>query len=166
MKTVSVEHEYSQGLEEVYAVFRNPDFYIAKFEGIGDRNVQVLDHGEDDDGFWIEIDRDVPADVPGILKKFMGEWNSMGQTENWSEDDDGYHNELELQTRGVPLDISGKMFLTGDDSGCVNRVVMYLKSNVPLLGGQLEKFGAVRTQEGLDAEYDFIRDYLDSRGGA
>jgi hypothetical protein len=57
------------------------------------------------------------------------------------------------------------MFLTGDDSGCVNRVTMYLKSNVPLLGGQLEKFGAIRTQEGLDAEYDFIRNYLDSRGG-
>jgi hypothetical protein len=161
MKTVKVEHHYSHGLDEVYRAFSDPDFYIAKFEGIGDRNVKVVDHGEDDEGFWIEIDREVPADAPGMLRKFMSEWNSMGQTENWTRDNEGCRNELELFTKGVPLEITGEMFLSGDEESCVNRVVMSLKSNVPLLGGALEKFGAERTREGLDAEYEFISGYLD-----
>lgn len=164
MKTVEVIHEYDHPVDEVYAAFTDPDFYIAKFEGIGDRGVQVVDDGEDDDGFWVETYREVPADVPGVLRKFLSEWNAMTQTENWSANEDGYYNQLELISKGVPLDISGEMFLSGDGESSVNRVVMYLKSSVPLLGGQLEKFGAVRTREGLDAEYEFIQGYL--AGGA
>lgn len=159
MKKVRVENRYEHSLSKVIDVFTEPDFYVAKFEGIGDRNVEVVQHG-DDDGFWIEIERQVPADAPSILKKFLGEWNQMGQMENWYEDGDGYRNDLELFTHGVPLKITGTMLMSGDEESCVNRIEMRLASNVPLLGGHLEKFAAVRTQQGLDDEYEFIQGYL------
>lgn len=161
MMKVRVENHYDHGLEEVYAAFREPDFYVAKFEGIGDREIEIIESGEDDDGFWIEFERMVPADAPGMLKKLIGDWNQMGQTENWSADGDGYRNDLELHTHGVPLNIDGTMLLTGDDESCVNRIEMRLSSSVPLLGGHLEKFAATRTKKGLDDEYDFIRAFLE-----
>jgi len=162
MQVVSVENRYDHGLGVVYSAFCKPEFYAGKFEAIGDRDVEVTDHGEDDDGFWIETKREVPADVPGVLKKILNEWNSLTQTENWSPDGDAYRNELELLTSGVPITITGTMRLSGDDETCVNRIEMRLSSSMPFLGGQLEKFASTRTRKGLNDEFEFIREYLDA----
>jgi hypothetical protein len=164
MKKVTVENHYEHGIEAVMTEFRDPDFYLQKFEWVGDRNVQVNGHGEDDEGFWIETRREVPADVPGVLKSILGEWNELVQKERWVADGDGYRNELELQSEGVPVSISGTMQLTGDENHCVNRIEMRVSSSVPLLGGQLEKFVAAKTLQGLEYEYDFISQYMDLPG--
>jgi hypothetical protein len=164
MKTVKVKNDYDYSLATVHGVFTDPEFYQKKFEGIGDRNVQVLEFGEDEQGtgFWIELTREVRSDVPGLLKKLLGEWNALKQVEYWYENEGGYRNDIELTSDGVPIQISGFMQLNGDGDSCVNRVEMQIKSSLPILGGQLEKFAAGDTQSGLEKEYDFISSYLES----
>ena len=83
--TVEARHDYDFDLETVIEAFTDPEFYEAKFEGVGARKVEVLSSDRDDDVFTVETRRDVPLEVPGFLKKVLGEWNTMIQSERWDQ---------------------------------------------------------------------------------
>ena len=160
--TVEASHEYEHPVETVIAAFRDPDFYLEKFEGVGARDVEVLASSFEDGVFTIETQRDVPLDVPAALQTFLGSWTTVLQNEEWIEGDDGeYLNELEINSEGIPAVITGTMTLTPTDHGCVNEVVMEIDCAIPLIGRKLESFVAASTEEQLDAEYEFIQEYLD-----
>ncbi len=165
MKKVTAVHEYEHDVETVYEAFTDPDFYVDKFEGIGCRNVEVLESSEDDDGgFQVEVHREVKADAPAILQAIIGEWNTLIQSENWQivEDGEEYSNELDIESESTPVSISGTMTLTADGEGCVNEVELRISCSVPLVGRKVEDFVAKDSLANLDAEYEFIQEYLDS----
>ncbi len=158
--TVRARHQYSHPVAKVWKVFTTPEFYQDKFEGVGARNVEVLSSDSGDGEFSIETTREVPLDVPSVLKTFLGEWNAMLQNEHWVEEDGEYLNELEMSGDGVPARMTGSMRLKPSGKGCVNEVEITIKAQVPLVGKKLEAFIAKGTEGQLAAEYDFIRGYL------
>jgi hypothetical protein len=162
--TVRARHEYRHPVRKVWAAFSDPEFYQAKFEGIGHRNVEVVSTESGDDGFSIEVSREVPLDVPGFLRGMLGEWNLLLQNERWTEAGKGvYTNELEIEARGVPAAMTGTMRLSASGKGCVNEVAITIRASVPLIGGKLEQFVSRDTEATLAAEYAFIQDYLEGR---
>lgn len=162
--TVRARHEYRHPVSKVWAAFSDPEFYQAKFEGIGHRNVEVVSTESDAAGFSIEVSREVPLDVPGFLRGLLGEWNLLLQNERWTEAGKGvYTNELEIEARGVPAAMTGTMRLSASGKGCVNEVAITIRASVPLIGGKLEQFVSKDTEATLAAEYAFIQDYLDGR---
>ena len=165
--TVEVSHEYDHPVETVHEAFTDPDFYLAKFEGIGARDVEVVAAGEDDGVFTIETRREVPLEVPAALKTFLGVWTTVIQTEEWVEGEDGeYLNDLEISSEGVPARMSGSMRLYGaEGGGCVNEVSITIECGIPIVGRRLEAFIAGNTEDQLDEEYEFIRAYLDEFAG-
>lgn len=161
--TVRARHEYKQPLAKVWAAFSDPEFYQAKFEGIGHREVEVVSAQREGDEFSIEISRQVPVDVPGVLRGLLGEWNTLLQAERWAPAGSNvYANELTIEARGVPAAMQGRMKLSASGKGCVNEVEITIRASVPLIGGKLEQFVARDTEATLAAEYDFIQGYLDS----
>jgi hypothetical protein len=162
--TVRARHEYRHPVRKVWAAFSDPEFYQAKFEGIGHRNVEVVSTESDADGFSIEVSREVPLEVPGFLRGLLGEWNLLLQNEHWTEAGKGvYTNELEIEARGVPAAMTGTMRLSASGKGCVNEVAITIRASVPLIGGKLEQFVSKDTEATLAAEYAFIQEYLDGR---
>ena len=159
--TVRARHEYSHPVETVWSVFTTPEFYQEKFEGVGARDVEVLSSDSEEGEFTVETRRDVPLDVPAMLKTILGEWNTMFQTEHWAEGAQGeYLNELEMSGEGVPADMHGTMVLRPTKQGCVNEGEITIKAHVPLVGRKLEEFVARGAEAQLAAEYEFIRKYL------
>lgn len=162
--TVRARHEYRHPLKTVWAAFSDPEFYQAKFEAIGHRNVEIVSTEEGAGEFTIEVSREVPLEVPGFLRSVLGEWNTLLQTERWNaEGAGGYANALQIEARGVPALMTGTMRLSGKGKSCVNEVAITIRAAVPLLGGKLEQFVARDTEATLEAEYAFIQDYLDAR---
>jgi hypothetical protein len=160
--TIEATHEYDHDLETVFGEFTNPDFYVAKFEGIGARNVEVIASSDEDGVFIIETSREVPLDVPGALKSLLGGWTTIVQTEEWSETADGECvNRLEIMSEGVPARMSGTMHLYATDAGCANEVSITIDCSIPLIGGRLERFVGATTAEQLEDEYAFVRAWLD-----
>ena len=160
--TVEAVHEYTQSVETVYAAFTDPDFYVGKFEAIGARNVEVLSSASEDGVFTVETTRDVPLEVPGALKSFLGGWTTIIQNEEWTETEDGeYVNDLVLTSDGVPATISGTMHLYATDTGCANEVTITISCKIPLVGGKLERFVGGSTAQQLADEYEFIQHYLE-----
>jgi hypothetical protein len=162
--TVRARHEYRHPVRKVWAAFSDPEFYQAKFEGIGHRNVEVISTEADADGFSIEVSREVPLEVPGFLRGMLGEWNTLLQNERWTEAGKGiYTNAFEIEARGVPAAMTGTMTLATKGKGCVNEVEITIRAAVPLIGGKLEHFVARDAEATLEAEYDFIQEYLAAR---
>jgi hypothetical protein len=160
--TVRARHEYRHPVNKVWEAFTDPEFYQAKFEGIGHRNVEVVSSERDEDGFIIETSREVPVDVPAVLRSILRDWNTLLQSEHWLEEGKGvYTNELQIEARGVPANLSGTMRLSARGKGCVNEVAITIRASVPLIGGKMEQFVARDTEETLAAEYEFIREYLE-----
>ena len=159
--TVRARHEYDHPLAKVWEAFSDPDFYQQKFEGLGHREVEVVSAENDGDDFRIEISREVPVEVPRVLRGLLGEWNTLLQSEHWRPaGKSAYRNELTIDARGVPAVMTGTMKLSAQGKGCVNEVAITVRASVPLVGGKLEALVARDTEATLAAEYEFIRDWL------
>lgn len=160
--TIEAIHEYDQDLETVYGEFTNPDFYVAKFEGVGARDVEVVASSDRDGVFTIETSREVPLEVPGPLRSLLGGWTTIVQTEEWTETEDGeYVNTLDITSDGVPASMCGAMRLYATDRGCANEVTITIDCSIPLVGGRLERFVGATTAEQLDEEYAFVKAWLE-----
>jgi hypothetical protein len=159
--SVEAVHQYDHPIETVYAAFTDPEFYLAKFSGVGARNVEIIASADEDGVFSVETSREVPLDVPGALKSLLGAWTTVIQSEEWLPgEEDEYLNELKIDSEGVPALLTGTMALYPSGDGCVNEVVMTIDCKIPLVGRKLERFIADSTADQLAAEYDFIREYL------
>ncbi|MEM6639580.1 MAG: DUF2505 domain-containing protein [Pseudomonadota bacterium] len=155
---VTATHRYDCSIEELYALFTDKSYYIEKFNACGARDVKILEAAQTDEGFVVESQREVPADVPGVLKSFLGEWNTISQAEVWDGDaGDEYYNDFEITAEGVPVDMTGTMNLTPDGDGCVNEIEIEIGCLIPLVGKKLAKFVASDTEKTLAAEYAFTR---------
>ncbi|MEM7082897.1 MAG: DUF2505 domain-containing protein [Pseudomonadota bacterium] len=156
---ITAQHKYPCSSEELYTLFTQDGFHADKFAACGAKNIDVVEIERGDDTFSITLDRDVPADVPGVLKSLLGEWNTVTQTEEWQDvGDDEYICDFALSTEGVPAEITGTMNVMPDGEGCVNHVEMDITSSVPLLGKKLAQFIAKDAEKTLAKEYDYILD--------
>lgn len=155
---VTAQHRYDCSIDELYALFTDEQFYLDKFAACGARNVKIHAAAPTDDGFEVDSEREVPADVPGVLKSFLGDWNSIRQTESWEGDPgDEYYNDFDIAAQGVPVEMSGTMNLMPDGDGCVNDIEIEIKCSIPLVGKKLAQFVASDTEKTLAAEFEFTK---------
>jgi hypothetical protein len=132
-----------------------------KYEGIGARNVEVLECAGSEGRYTVKVKREVPADVPSLLKKFLNPWNTIVQSETWEGKAGGpYRCKLAVEIAGVPVGMGGEMELRSQDGGCVNDVRLEVKCGIPLIGGKLADFVGGDAEKATQAEYEFIRAHL------
>ena len=155
---VSAQHRYDCSIDEIYALFTDKNFYLEKFAACGARDIKITKAAATDDGFIVDSEREVPADVPGVLKSFLGDWNKIRQTESWEgEPGDEYYNDFEIAAQGVPVEMSGTMNLMPEGDGCINDIEIEISCAIPLVGKKLAQFVASDTEKTLLAEYEFTR---------
>jgi hypothetical protein len=154
-------HQYARDVDTVFGLFHNPDFMKVKYEGIGARNVGVLECAGSEGRYTVKVKREVPADVPSLLKTFLNPWNTIVQSETWEGKAGGpYRCKLAVEIAGVPVSMSGDMELRAQDDGCVNDVRLEVKCGIPLIGGKLADFVGGDAEKATQAEYEFIRAHL------
>ena len=118
-------------------MFANPDFHVAKFEGLGLKKYQVLDQEAKGEEFRIRIERKVPLDAPALVRKVVPAETTAISDERWN-----------LRTRkgkvsirpGIPVDMNCDAVVVDQGSGCVVTYAWDVRAKVPLIGGALEKF--------------------------
>ena len=160
---ISRDHEYLHSTDAVFALFTDRDAIIAKQEALGARNIRIEECETSADGAIVRFVRELPADVPGILSKFLQPWNTVEQTERWtSYADDVYQAELEIDIAGVPVTIEGMLELEPLDGGCVNHVRMTIDCGIPFVGKTLAEFVAIDCKRLIADEYNYISERLDS----
>jgi hypothetical protein len=153
---INARHRYKCSIDELYALFTSKKYYAKKYAACGARNIEILRVEQTDEGFVVQSRREVPADVPGVLKSFLGDWNTIVQNENWDGDPgEEYYNDFEISAEGVPVKMVGTMNVMPDGDGCVNDVEIEITCAIPLLGKKLAEFVASDAKKTLAAEYEF-----------
>jgi len=139
MAGVRDTHTYGASLEAVQAMFADADFVRAKYDGMGHRDIDLLECTRTDDGLVIRSTRVVEVDLPGFAKRFIQPVNTMMQTDTWTAAaDGGWTGTFDVDVQGAPVHVSGTMRLTADgEAACAHEVTMTTDVKVPLAGGKI-----------------------------
>ena len=157
------DHEYAHGTDTVYALFTDRKAIKAKQKALGARNLRIQECRRSAGGAVVSFVRELPADVPGLLSKFLQPWNTVEQSEQWTCHADGvYQAELDIDIAGVPVTVAGTLELEPRDDGCVNHVCMTIECGIPFIGKTLADFVAKDCKRLIADEYKYISDRLDS----
>lgn len=156
------DHEYSHGTAAVFALFTDAKEIKAKQKALGARKLRIEECERDDDGAAVTIVREMPADVPGVLSKFLQPWNTVEQSEQWRDCGDGvYEADINIDIANVPVTVSGTLKLQPTEDGCVNQVRITVDSGIPFVGKTLAEFVGKDCKRVIAEEYEYISDRLD-----
>jgi hypothetical protein len=159
------DQTYAAAVDDVFALFTDPEVVRARYEGAGDRDIEILECGPQGDGFVIRTSRTVDVDVPSFARKVLKPTNTMIQTDTWSARDlDGARDgDFDIDVKGAPVHVSGQMRIEPTaDGGTRHTVDGKLDVKVPLIGGKVASWAEGPSQQRLDAEYTFHRERLSS----
>ncbi len=150
-------HTYAAPIERVLAMLRDREATIAKYEGMGHRDVDLLECGEDGPVLRIRSSRVVDVDLPGFAKKVLKPTNTMLQTDEWRAAGDGsWTGTFNVEVHGAPIRLTGTMRLAPDGASCTHEVTIDVKVGVPLVGGRIADWaGKNDVRRTLDAEFAF-----------
>jgi hypothetical protein len=151
------DHEYAHDLQAVYALFTDAKEIEAKQAALGARHIRIEECELYDDGADVRFVRELPAEVPGVLAKFLQPWNTVQQSEQWrSSGKGGYDAELGIEIANVPVSITGTLDLEPVKYGCVNHVRVEVDCAIPLVGSTLAEFVAKDCKRLIANEYAYI----------
>ena len=109
---VSDSHTYAAPLDSVLDMFGDPDAVVARYEGMGHRDVEVLECTRTDDSLRVRTSRVVEVDLPGFARKVLSPTNTMVQTDEWTASGDGtWDGTVAVDVQGAPVKMSGSMRL-------------------------------------------------------
>ena len=160
---INRDHNYAHGTDAVFALFTNAKEIEQKQKALGAKKIRVEECEKDDDGAVVRFVRELPADVPGMLSKFLQPWNTVEQSEQWRDCGDGvYKADIEIDIANVPVTIGGTLELEPLDDGCVNHVRLTVDCSIPFVGKTLAEFVAKDCKRIIANEFDFLTERLAS----
>ncbi len=161
MMKINRDHDYAHGTDTVFALFTDAKEIKAKQKALGARKLRVEECERDDDGAVVRFVRELPAEVPGILSKFLQPWNTVQQLEEWRDCGDGvYEADIEIDIANVPVTVSGTLKLEPTERGCVNHVRMTVDSGIPFVGKTLAEFVGKDCKRIIADEFEYISERL------
>jgi len=154
---VQGSHTYQAPIEAVLEMLGNADATVAKYDGMGHRDVQVLEHAAADDGIRIRSSRVVDVDLPGFAKKVLKPTNTMVQTDEWQPADNGsWNGTFSVEVQGAPIQLGGTMRLVPGDATTTHDVTITVNVKVPIVGGRIADWaGKNDVRRTLDQEFAF-----------
>ena len=157
-------HTYEHPADTVFAALTDVDAVRAKYEAIGQRDVNLVRRDLGDDGsVTLVTTRVVPLDVPGFAKRFLSPSQTVTQTDEWAAPDPGGVRDgtFRVEGKGTPVSVRGTLHLapTGPSS-CTDVSVVTIECKVPLVGGKIADFVAKDTRAAVDHEQTWLREHL------
>jgi len=141
-------------VEQVVAMVRTPAFR----EAVCDTQKRLVGREVTIAGDRITVDQRHSADgVPGFMKRFLGDELRIVQDEYWTTPT---HADITVQIPGKPGDIRGTADVAQVGDDVVERVVLDVTVNIPLVGGKIASAIGDKLVRTLDAEHEVGRRWL------
>lgn len=133
-----IKAKYPAPSATVLKMFMDKEFHARKLVALGIARSRVLEHDAKGDDFRIKVERKVPLNAPGMVKKFVPAEATVVSEERWNAAKKT--GTVKVEPAGVPVDIRCNARFTDDAQGCVITYAFEVSARVPLVGGALEKF--------------------------
>ncbi len=153
--------EYQAPPERVYAMLVDRGFRerVCAEQGALHWEVSVASEGA---GTRVEVVRVLPARVPDLVKRMVGETIETVQTERWgpSASDGARRASLFVQVRGQPATVTGELGLEPVGAGTQQHVVADVRVKIPFVGGRIEPEIASAIRAGIAVEHRLATAHL------
>ncbi len=110
----------------------------------------------------VRVTRQMPAEVPDLVKRFVGDTIEIVQHEEWTAPDGTgrRHATVEVNVTGQPASMTGTITLDSADGGCLERVEGEVSVSMPFIGPAMEPQLAHGLRLALEEEERVGRDWL------
>ena len=122
----------------VLKMFMDKEFHAKKLVVLGIQKSRVIEHAAAGDDFRIKVERKVPLNAPGMIKKFIPAEATVVSEEKWNRAKKT--GSVKVEPAGVPVEIRCTARFADDAQGCTVIYAFEVNARVPLVGGALEKF--------------------------
>lgn len=157
---VNKEQRYACPMQKVFEAFCDQALLEQKLQFLGSRKIDVRKMERSADGIAIEVTREVPAEAPSMLKKFIADWNTLHQKEKWTIGKGEISGTFQIELEGIPVQVGGTFRLVDEGDATLHQVEMTADSRIPLVGKKLAEFVGRKSEEALQNEFDFWLDNL------
>ena len=164
---VRAEITYPAGSpDEVFSLAVDKDFRAAVCEATHALDHRVEIDRRPDGRIQVVVERTLPAEVPDVIRPFVGKTITVVQTEVWAAPGvDGVRTaDLLIQIKGQPAEMKGSQILERDGSGTRQQITGNLKVSVPFFGGKIEAEVAKAILAAAAKEQETGREWLSRRG--
>jgi len=116
----------------------------------------------EDHGVSVTVIRELPANLPPLIKKMVGETVKVVQTETWSAPDDSGQRSADLliEIVGQPAKMTGTMHLRRVGDAVVQEISGQVKASVPFVGNKIEAELAEAVRAAISVEQRLVTQRL------
>lgn len=133
------KHSFDKPAATVLKMFSDRAYFERKYQELGFRDIEVLEHTADARRFRIKVRYSAPnsAPLPDFAKRFFGASMVITQSDTW--DLEKKTGRIEAEIKGLPVKVSADMKLADEGAGSANSFKWNLSCGIPLIGGKLEQ---------------------------
>lgn len=148
--------------DKIMEMSRTRDYWEAKYPALGALDFTIHTCEQQGDQWVVSTTREIPADLPKVAKKVIGERTIITQTEKWKSDGaGGYQVDWNCEIKNAPGTFNGWMKITPARDNEADWALEYtVNAGVPVVGKKLEAVVADQTRENLVKEFEFNKKWL------
>jgi hypothetical protein len=157
-------HRYPVTPDRIMNMMKSREYFEEKYRAFGASDVVWIKFG-DEGGHWVVgSSRKIPANLPDVAKKFVGDKTIVTQTEKWFPDGSGgFKCEFGFNLKGAPGGVTGWMKVVPVGAAESDWILEFdIVVPIPLLGKKLEGIVAEEMKGNISKEYKFNTDWLHS----
>lgn len=151
---------YDTDMDAMWGMITRQDYWDEKYSALGASAVSWQTFQATDDTFTYTSVRNVPADLPSVAKKIVGDTNTVTTTERWTREGDSAAATIEIQVKNVPGATTGTMEMSPTGGGTSWSFDFDTKVSIPMVGGKLESIMTDQTGDQLAQEKTFNDQWL------
>jgi hypothetical protein len=157
---------YPASLDDLWAVFSQPDYPERKYRTLGATGFQLLRFSAGPELIEVELERRtrVPlCQIPGWARGFVASEQTLTHYSQWRRlSTDRAAADLRITLAGAPVSVHGTGAIAELSPGRTRMTLQFeVTCRLPLVGGRVAHLVAGQIRQALDADYDYTLRYLE-----
>ena len=151
----SASHRYDRPLDQVSAMFLDPDAHVGRYALMGHSDIEILEVDAGDDVLDLKTVRTVEGEVPKVAQRLIKPKNTVTTTDRWVRAGGAVTGRSKIEASNVPgtATIVAAIEPAGE-AACTYDIVLTLDLKVPLIGERFVTLLRPQVMEIIDAEFE------------
>ena len=151
----SASHRYDRPLDQVSAVFLDPDAHVGRYALMGHRDIEILHVDSGHDALGLKTIRTIDGEVPKMAQRIIKSTNTVTSTDRWERAGGVFTGRSKIEASNVPGTATIAATIEPDgDTACTYTIVLTLDLKVPLIGDRFVTLLRPQVMEIVDAEFE------------
>lgn len=156
-----ITYQFPQDIKKIFKSYIDVQFLKRKYEELGSRKVKVKVDQLEENEWKVFVEREISANPPVAIKKFISTWQKMSQVEVWTENSNGsYSCKIIFDNQGAPIKISAVLTLSSLEKGTTIHNITDVQCGIPFIGKKLTKFISEAGSEVLKEELKYVEAHV------